>query len=94
MSDTRSIAPVERAGARRNWRGVMRTVEGRVSEAVIENPVINSAFVEPQKHYKFDDGITSEIVVGAWRGRGRPGITRTTRRQEPAQGWRQRRRNE
>jgi type III restriction enzyme len=35
-----------------------------VREAVIENPVINSAFVEPAKHYKFDDdGITSEIVA-------------------------------
>ena len=32
-------------------------------QAVIENPVINSAFLEPQKHYKFDDdGITDEIV--------------------------------
>jgi type III restriction enzyme len=32
-------------------------------EAVIENPVINSAFVEPRKHFKFDDdGITNEIV--------------------------------
>ena len=32
-------------------------------EAAIENPVINSAFVEPRKHFKFDDdGITNEIV--------------------------------
>ena len=32
-------------------------------EAVIENPVINSAFVEPRRHFKFDDdGITTEIV--------------------------------
>ena len=32
-------------------------------EAVIENPVINSAFVEPAWHFKFDDdGITTEIV--------------------------------
>ena len=32
-------------------------------EAVIENPVINSAFTEPRRHFKFDDdGITSEIV--------------------------------
>ncbi len=36
---------------------------GHVRQAVIENPVINSAFVEPGKHYKFDeDGITDEIV--------------------------------
>jgi len=34
-----------------------------VRQAVIENPVINSAFVEPGKHYRFDDdGITDEIV--------------------------------
>jgi len=26
-----------------------------VREAVIENPVINSAFVEPARHFKFDD---------------------------------------
>jgi hypothetical protein len=41
----------------------MRTVEGVLREAVIENPVINSAFAEPRRHYKFDDdGITNEIV--------------------------------
>ena len=33
-------------------------------EAVIENPVINSAFVEPKRQFKFtDDGITDEIVT-------------------------------
>jgi type III restriction enzyme len=33
-------------------------------EAVIENPVINSAFEEPRRHFKFaDDGITDEIVA-------------------------------
>ncbi len=32
-------------------------------QLVIENPVINSAFLEPGKHFKFtDDGITDEIV--------------------------------
>jgi type III restriction enzyme len=32
-------------------------------ETVIENPVINSAFAEPRKHFRFDDdGITSEIA--------------------------------
>ena len=37
---------------------------GHVRQAVIENPVINSAFAEPGKHYKFDDdGITDEIVA-------------------------------
>ena len=32
---------------------------------VIENPVLNSPFFEPQRHFKFDDdGITDEIVEG------------------------------
>ena len=32
-------------------------------QLVIDNPVINSAFLEPGKHFKFtDDGITDEIV--------------------------------
>jgi hypothetical protein len=34
-----------------------------VREVVIENPVINSAFAEPSRHFEFDaDGITDEIV--------------------------------
>lgn len=34
-----------------------------MSTVVIENPVINSAFAEPKRHFKFDqDGITNEIV--------------------------------
>ena len=34
-------------------------------EVVIENPVINSAFSEPRRHFRFDDdGITDEIVEG------------------------------
>jgi len=36
-----------------------------MSTAVIQNPVINSAFVEPMRHFRFDDdGITNEIVAG------------------------------
>ncbi len=32
-------------------------------QLVIENPVINSAFEEPRRHYRFtDEGITNEIV--------------------------------
>jgi type III restriction enzyme len=32
-------------------------------DVVIENPVINSAFAEPTRHFKFDsDGITDEVV--------------------------------
>jgi type III restriction enzyme len=34
-----------------------------VRQLVIENPVINSPFEEPRKHYRFtDEGITNEIV--------------------------------
>ena len=37
---------------------------GSVRQLVIDNPVINSAFVEPRQHFKFtDDGITDEIVA-------------------------------
>lgn len=33
-------------------------------QTVIENPVINSPFLEPQRHYKFsDEGITNQIVA-------------------------------
>jgi type III restriction enzyme len=33
------------------------------SQVVIENPVINSPFAEPQRHFRFsDEGITNEIV--------------------------------
>lgn len=34
-----------------------------MSNVVIQNPVINSAFEEPTRHFRFDDdGITNEIV--------------------------------
>jgi type III restriction enzyme len=34
-----------------------------MKQVIIENPVINSPFEEPQRHYRFtDDGITDEIV--------------------------------
>lgn len=34
-------------------------------QTVIENPIINSPFTEPDKHFRFtDDGITNEIVAG------------------------------
>jgi type III restriction enzyme len=36
-----------------------------LTQVVIENPVINSPFDEPRRHFKFsDDGITDEILVG------------------------------
>ena len=34
-----------------------------MKQVVIENPVINSPFEEPQRHFRFtDEGITNEIV--------------------------------
>jgi type III restriction enzyme len=36
-----------------------------VRDVVIEDPVINSPFEEPERHFRFDDeGITSEIAEG------------------------------
>ncbi|MGH2600283.1 MAG: DEAD/DEAH box helicase family protein, partial [Dehalococcoidia bacterium] len=36
-----------------------------MEQVVIENPVINSPFVEPARHFRFaDEGITNEIVEG------------------------------
>src|SRR3990172_550335 len=32
---------------------------------VIENPVINSPFAEPEQHFRFsDEGITDEVIAG------------------------------
>lgn len=36
-----------------------------MAQTVIENPVINSPYAEPQQHFRFtDEGITDEIVAG------------------------------
>src|SRR4051794_18861875 len=36
-----------------------------MTDVVIENPILNSPFSGPTKHFKFtDDGITNEIVEG------------------------------
>ncbi len=36
-----------------------------MADALIENPILNSPFGEPERHFKFtDDGITGEIVAG------------------------------
>jgi type III restriction enzyme len=36
-----------------------------MSQVVIENPIINSPFDEPMRHFRFaDEGITDEVVVG------------------------------
>jgi hypothetical protein len=41
------------------------TAGERVSQVVIENPIINSPFDEPIRHFRFnDDGITAEEVAG------------------------------
>lgn len=35
-----------------------------MKEVVIENPVINSPFTEPERHFRFSgEGITNEIVA-------------------------------
>jgi type III restriction enzyme len=36
-----------------------------VTDAVIDNPILNAPFDEPSRHWKFErDGITNEIVEG------------------------------
>ena len=36
-----------------------------MSPTVIENPILNSPYREPSRHFQFDDdGITSEIAEG------------------------------
>jgi type III restriction enzyme len=33
---------------------------------VIENPILNSPFDEPRRHFRFgEEGITSEVVAGS-----------------------------
>jgi len=34
-----------------------------VAQVVIDNPILNSAFAEPSRHFRFgEEGITSEII--------------------------------
>lgn len=34
-----------------------------MADVIIENPILNSAFSEPNRHFRFaDDGITNEVV--------------------------------
>src|SRR5215213_1933411 len=48
----------------RLWRSSY-TGKGAMSATIIENPIINSPFAEPDRHFRFDDdGITSEIESG------------------------------
>lgn len=38
-------------------------------QVVIENPILNSPFVEPIRHFKFtDEGITNDIVLKGFSG--------------------------
>ena len=39
-----------------------------MSQIIIDNPVINSPFAEPRRHFRFaDNGITDEIALGRRR---------------------------
>ncbi len=58
-----------------------------MKQVVIENPVINSAFKEPSRHFRFtEEGITDEIIesrrisVKMWRDGGDVDVTRTSTR--------------
>lgn len=36
-----------------------------MADAVIDNPILNSPYDEPNRHFRFDEqGITSEVVAG------------------------------
>ena len=51
-------------------RGWQRDEGLYVADAVIENPILNSPFEEPDRHFRFDDdGITDEIVGAGGRSR-------------------------
>lgn len=42
---------------------IHRTEDPRVADVVIQNPILNSAFEEPTRHFAFsDEGITDEVV--------------------------------
>ncbi len=51
-------------------------------QTVIENPVINSPFTEPDKHFRFtDEGITDEVIKGRRLSSRFVPIVRPVRRQ-------------
>ncbi len=53
-------AALARLAAGIGWRNSLI-----MTQVVIENPVLNSAFAEPMRHFRFaDDGITNDIVHG------------------------------
>ena len=56
-----------------------------MSDVVISNPVINSPFDEPTRHFRFDeDGITEEIVAGRRVSSYFMPIARTKKKQQLA----------
>ena len=43
----------------------MRDTRSRMREAAIENPILNSPYEEPTRHFRSDDdGVTDEIAEG------------------------------
>jgi hypothetical protein len=62
----------------------------QMSQVVIENPILNSPFREPTRHFRFsDDGITDEIVEGRLGGAlldGQPAVRGARHRQDRHQG--------
>jgi hypothetical protein len=42
----------------------------RMTQVTIENPIINSPYDEPSRHFRFsDEGITNEVEAGRRRSR-------------------------
>src|SRR5437868_12846708 len=55
----------QRIGHRGCCSGAFIEDHRRMSQVVIENPIINAPFDEPTRHFQFaDEGITNEIVDG------------------------------
>ncbi len=51
------------AGARRAQRVYWGRLRSETPDEIIENPILNSPFEEPNRHFRFtDEGITNEIV--------------------------------
>ena len=43
-----------------------------MADTIIENPILNSPYPEPDRHWRFtDEGITNEIIESRRRGTGR-----------------------
>jgi hypothetical protein len=47
------------------FQGRLSKEHDRMNQVIIENPIINSPFEEPTRHFRFaDEGITNEVVDG------------------------------